>query len=376
MFAPGKFAALGLILVLAGSCAKGGGEEGTTTPPADFCGSLSAWSQKCTAAKTPCDDALAKDCPGLVDLLNTNLVEAARTCVAAASCDRAPLGCLADALPSLAPSDAQKSLATKYCAECAKSPGAACEAAFFVANAQTILPFSDNIAEAVGEKCMTKIACVGAFPACASGVVSQKLSDRLPVATVKCLAEEVIDRPQPTDAGVDSAPGEDTSTSEDTGTVAEDTGTVTDTGVREDTMMSCGTDEAPETFTTVPLHKSINDCDGSGSSVSGTIQTTDDVDYFRFHGDDTAFCRQGGYASTSAAVRLCMLPKCNDGTYPSMTCTKGTKATVDGKPMCCVSSGGAVEIDFNCSGTDDSADVYLRVSSTTACRAYKVDYHY
>jgi hypothetical protein len=110
--------------------------------------------------------------------------------------------------------------------------------------------------------------------------------------------------------------------------------------------------------------------------VSGVIQTTDDVDYFRFHGEDTTLCRQGAYAATSGAVRLCMLPKCDDGTYPAITCTKGTKSTVDGRSMCCVASGGAVEIDFNCSGIDDSADVYLRVSSASACRSYSVDYHY
>lgn len=365
---PKRIAALGLLALLQLACANGGGEDSTGAAPANFCGALGTWTGKCTAAKTPCDDALAKDCPALTELLNSSVMASARTCVAAATCDRAPLACLAEALPGLTPSDAQKSLATKFCAECAKEPGAACETAFFAANAQTILPFADHVAEAVGAKCMTKIGCVGAFPGCASAVVSQKLADRLPVETVKCLAEEVIDRPPPTgDSGVDGSA--DTSSPEDTSIT--DTGSVEDTG-RPDTS-TCGTDREPDTFASVPVDKNVTDCDGSGSSVSGTLETPDDVDYFRFHGEDTVLCRQGAVASTTSSVRLCMLPKCDDGTYPAITCTKGLKSTVDGRAMCC---GTSLDVDFNCSGTNDSADVYLRVSGTSVCKSYVVSYHY
>ena len=63
------------------------------------------------------------------------------------------------------------------------------------------------------------------------------------------------------------------------------------------------------------------------------------------------------------------------------SCPSGTKATSPaGSVGCCSDVSGNVQVEYKCTlvGTNDSADVYLRVDDTftKVCRPYTVDYHF
>ena len=120
----------------------------------------------------------------------------------------------------------------------------------------------------------------------------------------------------------------------------------------------------------------INDCDGSGSTASGKLNGASDVDYYSFFGNDTAGCVVGPVASTTAKVRLCLFADCAGA---KVSCSSGTPNTSPGgRPGCCVTAGGKVDMSLDCTGWTDSATIYMRVDQGAAnvCTSYSVDYHY
>ncbi|MCC6897902.1 MAG: hypothetical protein IT377_02945 [Polyangiaceae bacterium] len=120
----------------------------------------------------------------------------------------------------------------------------------------------------------------------------------------------------------------------------------------------------------------INDCDGSGSTLSGKLDGSTDTDYYSFFGIDQAGCVVGPVASTTAKVRLCLFANCASA---QVSCTSGTPSTSPGgRPGCCVPAGGKVDLSLDCSGWADDATIYIRVDqgASNACTAYSVDYHY
>jgi hypothetical protein len=72
-----------------------------------------------------------------------------------------------------------------------------------------------------------------------------------------------------------------------------------------------------------------------------------------------------------------VLAKCPSGTTELSSCNQGTAATdaPSGMVGCC-STSGSVELDHNCSGTNDSADIYIRVDQANACKSYSLLWHF
>jgi hypothetical protein len=125
----------------------------------------------------------------------------------------------------------------------------------------------------------------------------------------------------------------------------------------------------------------ITDCDGTGGSFSGVLGGGADVDWWHYSGTDKFGCSVDPTASTSSGVRLCMYVACKGGATELKGCTKGAPSkSPSGNVGCCADYAGAVALDFKCTllGTDDSADVYLKLDdpSATTCKPYTVAYHF
>ena len=119
----------------------------------------------------------------------------------------------------------------------------------------------------------------------------------------------------------------------------------------------------------------IDDCDGSGSSVSAKLDGPSDADFYTYFGTDVGGCLVDATAVTGANVRLCVFATCSGS---SISCNQGSPSTSPaGHQGCCVTSGGTVSLGVNCSGFSDDADVYVRVDQGgNACTPYTVDFHY
>jgi hypothetical protein len=123
----------------------------------------------------------------------------------------------------------------------------------------------------------------------------------------------------------------------------------------------------------------IDDCDGSGSTVTGTIGP-DDVDLHAYFGNDNVGCQVNASVSTEdSGYRLCLFTQCADGAQTTLiACHEGStqEAGPSGYQGCCVTAPGTVEVEHDCPGLDESAGVYIRIDEANACVDYSVDYHY
>lgn len=124
----------------------------------------------------------------------------------------------------------------------------------------------------------------------------------------------------------------------------------------------------------------IDDCDGSGKSVSGVSSGTGDVDWIRFRGKDASLCAVDPTVKIDAVgLRLCAFVMCTDGATTVQGCTNGTASSSPAKTKgCCTSGTGSMTVPMNCTGTSDDADVFIRIDQPDAnmCVPYKVDYHF
>jgi hypothetical protein len=137
-------------------------------------------------------------------------------------------------------------------------------------------------------------------------------------------------------------------------------------------------DTAPEA---VPLG-TIDDCDSSGSTLHGVLSTSSDVDYWHYQGRDTVLCTVDPTAKTGDSVNVCVFVACLHGATRVNGCSSGSTpmASQAGLHGCCFDGPGETTVDFTCTlvGSDDSADVYMRVEdpSASSCQRYDVDYHF
>lgn len=135
-------------------------------------------------------------------------------------------------------------------------------------------------------------------------------------------------------------------------------------------------------LTTAVRLPTIDDCDGSGRSVSGTLAGPTDAAWFVFRGSDTVGCAVDATVSTrTSGLRLCVFARCATGATTYKGCRDGEKTVLGADTGCC--GVDLVSLQHACGGTsggttDDTADVYVRVEapSATACLPYSVGYHY
>ena len=114
------------------------------------------------------------------------------------------------------------------------------------------------------------------------------------------------------------------------------------------------------------------------ATIQGTLFPDGDMDWFVYNDSDdflgSIFPRaQLQNVPGGSDYDLCLYIAC-ESSFDSLTCTAGTQATAGGLSGCCSRNGAGVDenvrIDHNCTGTDDSADVYVqvtRVSGPAVC---------
>jgi hypothetical protein len=121
----------------------------------------------------------------------------------------------------------------------------------------------------------------------------------------------------------------------------------------------------------------IDDCDNSGSMVSGTL-AGNDVDWYKYQGSDTFGCNVDAYRSITSdgQARVCKFPDC-----PNLvvTCPAGTvpETSPTGLAGCC--SLNPFQLAVDCPNTtSDDATVYIRVDKppSFACVNYTLEFHY
>ncbi|MGC4079464.1 MAG: hypothetical protein QM702_20975 [Rubrivivax sp.] len=130
----------------------------------------------------------------------------------------------------------------------------------------------------------------------------------------------------------------------------------------------------------------IDDCDVNMGSITSLLSGAPDTDYFKFTGNDVIGCAVDPTAQIDVAgVELCVFVACKTAgsTITLNGCTGGTAAqgTPAGTVGCCTQTKTPVTVDYDCSGSDDSANVTLRAkrpagSSDNTCTPYHVSYHF
>jgi hypothetical protein len=201
------------------------------------------------------------------------------------------------------------------------------------------------------------------------------------LALLACAASDEGDEPRPElegdvgGAAAGGAPptgggGATATTSATTSTTA-----TTTTGAGGGCDVSDEPNDSEATAKTLPA---INDCDGNGSNLVGTLDGADDVDWFRYQGSDDFGCVVDPTRALTAdgGLRLCKFAECLSG-VAEVTCENGSTPAVSpkGNPGCCHSQGFGIDID--CPGIDDDAIILMRLDQgQSPCVGYTVAYHY
>jgi hypothetical protein len=123
----------------------------------------------------------------------------------------------------------------------------------------------------------------------------------------------------------------------------------------------------------------INDCNSAGSSLSGVVKPGGDVDFFKFKGWDDLCIVDPTVSTKTSGIQVCVFAACTDGSAAYKSCKQGTVATEGTMTGCCTTSTTTpAQLEINCPGIFDDANVYIRVKgqTTSACTPYDVSYHY
>lgn len=128
-----------------------------------------------------------------------------------------------------------------------------------------------------------------------------------------------------------------------------------------------------------PLVASINDCDSNELILSAVLAGADDVDWFRYKGNDVFGCQvdPSRELTASGPVMLCKYAECEQGEPATVVCEDESVSSIsfEGRPGCCHDAGFGMDVD--CDGSDDDATIYLQLTQTAdACTSYTLDFHY
>ena len=394
-------------------------DSGAGAGPA-FCPSLEGYVSPCDEP-TVCERALARDCDPLEGILLPEIAAEVADCMSALG---EPMDCFDRATDLSTTSALVEDFATALCLECGDGSGE-CQTEVLSGDDETPLARAGRLArvlnrgalEQVQDACTTGDACAEGFEACAK----QALAREVPSETAVCMVDAVYDDyPDSCESTSESTTGEtDTGgdstipTTDSSNPTEPDTTGETDSGETDDICDSigcpcdfnedctgslicpAGTCEEPAACADDPNEPNngeiqaavldpITDDDGQGSMVSGELQSTTDIDWFRYEGSDTTFAVVSPYAQINVnSLELCMYAECINGLEnTSVTCNEGTtqQPSPNGRPGCCGTDTGGFELNLSCGGTfsDDSALIFISVdgSEPGVCQEYTVSYHY
>jgi hypothetical protein len=119
------------------------------------------------------------------------------------------------------------------------------------------------------------------------------------------------------------------------------------------------------------------DSQNTAISVSGVLNGAVDVDYYRLNVADTlGHLLQPDIQATSSGIEMCVFAKCPSGTS-GVSCTapavaKKSDIGIDG---CCATGPSSVTPSWNCGGTNDSAQLFIKITQTAdKCVPYTFSY--
>jgi hypothetical protein len=151
-------------------------------------------------------------------------------------------------------------------------------------------------------------------------------------------------------------------------------------------VAECVDDEYGDTPSLIEAYHlgEINDNDANGGTISGVLTGPDDVDWFRYDGNDVAFNSVDPFRTinSSAGVRFCKFANCPPSAgATNFPCQDGATATTspEGYPGCCGNPLIHVPdaVCGNSSLNDDDMAVWIRIDQAEeACVEYTFDYHF
>jgi hypothetical protein len=126
-----------------------------------------------------------------------------------------------------------------------------------------------------------------------------------------------------------------------------------------------------------------DDCQESNLTVTGIAASAVDEDVYTLSISDKFGCSvEPTFALETSKMKMCVFVQCKTATTDAVSgCSAGT-LTTDGQTSlkgCCRTDPGALAPSWNCSGSDDSADLTFRLTpnpGAPACLAYSFKYHF
>ncbi len=126
----------------------------------------------------------------------------------------------------------------------------------------------------------------------------------------------------------------------------------------------------------------ITDNDDDFIEQSGVLSGTSDVDWYTWHGADTAlYIAEPTFTLVSGTQRHCLFLECDDGgvAQTGVDCPEGSDFAISPKlrPGCCSAASFQIK-DLNCPGNDESVTMWLRVDKAAAdmCSPYTFQAHF
>lgn len=180
-------AVIALALVVAPLALSGCKSDPGPDAPADFCYAARSSNLKCKEP-TDCDAQFGATCASLPKALSPASIAAAKDCLESGVCGVA--SCISRSAKTAAPTAAHKKLAEDFCTFCAPSLQD-CVANFYKRGSKSaglgVLPYSEDVAQAVDDGCTGDSGCQAKFQTCASGVIKDKVGADVDTDTADCI---------------------------------------------------------------------------------------------------------------------------------------------------------------------------------------------
>lgn len=218
-----------------------------------------------------------------------------------------------------------------------------------------------------------------------TGDASSTADDDAGSTSAPTTAEDTADD-GPVDDGSGDGPQDEGSSGASTGDATDDTTSddTTDTG---GSGIECNPSDMYEPNDDVSESHylgTIADDDEMGGTVVAGLEGDEDIDWYRYIGNDDAgsFVDPTRTVDASEAIRVCKYVACGDGPADLDACPEGSLSgsTDTGDPGCCIQGGSISDftIAFDCPGVSDDATIYISIDSGPAdvCTAYTMDFHY